>query len=108
MRYLRRYPPFSDLFTITVSGAEEGLVLRAAVKVREMLRNLFADSKEADVLGPAPAPVLKVNNRYRYRVLLSGKNDKELRQRLSWLLKEFANDRANRGLNIFVDCNTLE
>jgi len=108
MRYLRRYPPFSDLFTVTVSGSEEGVVLRAAVIVRETLRRLFADAKETEVLGPAPAPVVKVNNRYRYRVLLVGKNEKELRQRLSWLLKEFANDRANRGLNIFVDCNTME
>ena len=41
-------------------------------------------------------------------VLLIGKNDKATRERVSWLLKEFANDRANRGLNIFVDCNMLE
>ena len=108
MRRIRRYPPFSDLFTITVSGIEEGIVLRAAVGVRETLRRIFADRREIEVLGPAPAPVLKVNNRYRYRIILVGKNEKELRQRLSWLLKEFANDRANRGLNIFVDCNTLE
>ena len=51
---------------------------------------------------------MKVNNRYRYRVMLVGKNEKALRERISWLLKEFANDRANRGLNIFVDCNTME
>ena len=30
MRRLRRYPPFADLFTVTVSGTEEGRVLRAA------------------------------------------------------------------------------
>ena len=112
MRRARRYPPFADLFTITVSGTEEGVVLRAAVGVRETLRRLCADpqlsSLETEVLGPAPAPVLKVNNRYRYRVILVGKNEKALRERISWLLKEFANDRANRGLNIFVDCNTME
>ena len=26
----------------------------------------------------------------------------------SWLLKTFAGDRANRGTNLFVDCNTWE
>ena len=110
MRRIRRYPPFADLFTITVSGTEEGVVLRAAVGVRETLRNLCTDSQlsGSEVLGPAPAPVLKVNNRYRYRILLVGKNEKALRDRISWLLKEFANDHAHRGLNIFVDCNTLE
>ena len=112
MRQLRRYPPFADLFTFTVSGTEEGAVLRAAAGVRETLRRLSVLPDQAknqpEILGPAPAPVLKVNNRYRYRVLLVGKNDKMTRDQVSWLLKEFANDRANRGLNIFVDCNTLE
>ena len=108
MRRLRRYPPFADLFTLTVSGTEEGDVLRSAVRVRERLRQLFADQPDTEVLGPAPAPVLKLNNRYRYRLTLVGRNDKATREKLSWLLKEFANDRANRGLNLFVDCNTME
>ena len=110
VRRARRYPPFADLFTFTVSGTEEGNVLRAAATVRETLRRICQplSSAEIEVLGPAPAPVLKVNNRYRYRVTLVGKNEKALRERISWLLKEFANDRAPRGLNIFVDCNTLE
>ena len=112
MRRMRRYPPFADLFTITVSGVEEGNVLRAAASVRERLRRMAAEpemaSSQPEVLGPAPAPVLKVNNRFRYRCLLVGKNDKATRDRLSLLLKEFALDRANRGLNIFVDCNAAE
>ena len=65
-------------------------------------------ASQPEVLGPAPAPVLKLNNRYRYRVLLVGRNDKATREQVSWLLKEFALDRANRGLNMFVDCNTME
>ncbi|MCI7712162.1 MAG: primosomal protein N', partial [Clostridiales bacterium] len=101
MRRLRRCPPFADLFVFTVSGTEEGSVLRAAAGARERLRQVFPGE---EVLGPAPAPVLKLNNRFRYRLLLVGKNDKATRDRISWLLKEFANDRANRGLNIFVDC----
>jgi primosomal protein N' (replication factor Y) len=112
MRRLRRYPPFTDLFTFTVSGIEEGLVLRAAAGVRETLRSICTlpdlAASEPEVLGPAPAPVLKMNNRYRYRVLLVGRNDKATREQVSWLLKQFAKDRAHRGLNIFVDCNTLE
>ena len=108
MRRMRRYPPFADLFTITVSGTEEGTVLRAAAEVRERLRSLFAQDTAVEVLGPAPAPVVKLNNRFRYRCVLVGKNDKSTREKISWLLKDFANDRANRGLNIFADCNTLE
>ena len=78
MRQLRRYPPFADLFTFTVSGPEEGAVLRgchglaggAAIRLAQSP----AANREAhpEVLGPAPAPVVKVNNRYRYRGILGG------------------------------------
>lgn len=105
MRRLRRLPPFADLFTITVSGAEEGAVLRAAIAVRDTLRLRFGDS---EVLGPAPAPVLKVNNRYRYRCLLTGKNDKETREEIGGLMRAFAGNGANRGFNIFAECNAAE
>ncbi len=110
LRRLRRYPPFADLFTFTVSGAEEGQVLRAARWVRGALVQMLPELAESqpEVLGPAPAPVLKVNNRYRYRVLLIGRNDKAARECISWLLRTFAGERAHRGTNIFVDCNALE
>ena len=112
MRRLRRYPPFADLFTVTVSGTEEGRVLRAAVSVRETLRQLCRRPElaagEPEVLGPAPAPVVKVNNRFRYRCTLVGKNDKATREMLAWLQKDFAKDSANRGMNLFVDHNAAD
>ncbi len=112
MRRLRRYPPFADLFTVTVSGTEEGRVLRAAVSVRVTLRQLCRRPElaagEPEVLGPAPAPVVKVNNRFRYRCTLVGKNDKATREMLAWLQKDFAKDSANRGMNLFVDHNAAD
>ena len=112
MRRLRRYPPFADLFTVTVSGTEEGRVLRAAVSVRETLRQLCRRPElaagEPEVLGPAPAPVVKVNNRFRYRCTLVGKNDKATREMLAWLQKDFAKDSANRGMNLFMDHNAAD
>ncbi len=112
LRRLRRCPPFADLFTFTVSGSEEGRVLRAAAALRERLRVLCAAeavaASQPEVLGPAPAPVVKLNNRYRYRVLLVGKNDRATREVVSWTLREFANSRENRGLHIFADCNGQE
>ena len=112
MRRLRRYPPFADLFTVTVSGTEEGRVLRAAVSVRETLRQLCRRPElaagEPEVLGPAPAPVVKVNNRFRYRCTLVGRNDKPTREMLAWLQKDFAKDSANRGMNLFVDHNAAD
>ena len=80
--------------------------------MRERLRRLCEvpalAASQPEVLGPAPAPVLKVNNRFRYRCTLVGRNDKATREGVSWVLKDFAADGGNRGLSIFVDCNTME
>ena len=80
--------------------------------VRDRLRELMADEavrgSQPEILGPAPAPVLKVNNRYRYRVFLCGKNDRPTRDRVAWLLREFGRCGENRGLNLFADCNAME
>ena len=37
MRRLRRYPPFADLFSFTVTGADESRVIRAAKALRDAL-----------------------------------------------------------------------
>ena len=109
IRRLRRYPPFADLFTLTVSGAEEQAVLLSAMKARDALRQAFFTPQFAamrpEILGPAPAPILRLNARYRYRVLLVAKNEKAVRDRLEWLSKEFLRDRASRGLLLSIDCN---
>ena len=90
---------------LTVSGVEEGAVFRAARNVRDSLRRLFSRD---EVLGPAPPPLLKLNDRYRYRVLLTARNDKETRERISRLIKDFAAARENRGLHISADCNAAD
>lgn len=112
MRQVRCNPPFRDLFTFTISGSEEAMVVQAAAKVRDTLHEIMMVPEVLmfypRVLGPAPAPVLKVNNRFRYRVTLMAKQDKAVRERISWLLKEFAKSPQNRGLNMYVDCNGMD
>lgn len=112
LRRIRRDPPFADLFTFTISGSDESGVLRAASRFRGELQQLVCvpelQAWNPEVLGPAPAPVVKVNNRYRYRVLLVGRNNLAIRERVSWILKEFSGRGENRGLRIFADCNAME
>jgi len=109
IRRARQYPPFADIFTLTVSGPEEGAVLRAAARLRESmragLRYPTAANLSVEIIGPAPAPVVKLNNRYRYRVFWVGKNDHTTRELLSYYLRAFQQQKENRGMHLFIDCN---
>ena len=105
-------PPFLDLFRITLSGPEETQVLRACAVIRRSLEPWVKPRQQGpegpEVLGPAPAPVLKVNNRYRYRVLLKCRNGREIRAVLAQILQAAQQDRANWGLSIAMDVNPMD
>ena len=87
-------------------------MLRAAVQLRQAmaagLQQPGAADREAELLGPAPAPVLKVNNRYRYRVFWVGHNDHATREALAYYIRAFHQRKENRGMNLFVDCNAAD
>ena len=113
MRRLRRYPPFADLFSFTVTGADESRVIRAAKALRDALGYAVERREELkplsiEVLGPAGASVVKVNNRYRYRVTVIGRNDKTLRGLLSAFMKEFSRRPEHKALHIYTDCNLMD
>lgn len=112
MRKARGCPPFRDLFLLTASGTDEHAVLRACLRLRQGLESALRgpgyDEMEIQILGPAPASVAKVNNRYRYRVTVSGKNNKELRALLAHLVRSAQQDKENRGISVFADVNPLD
>ena len=106
LRQLRKEPPFRDIFLITASGANETGVLRACVRFRQALEEgLRRLDQDWQLLGPAPAPVAKVNNRYRYRLTLTAQNSHPLRLLLSELLRAAQKEKENKGIALFADVN---
>lgn len=111
LRRLRRDPPFADHFTLTVTGPEEEPVRRACVQLCAALRQALSQESyramEPEVLGPAPAPVVKLNNRYRYRITVVGQNEKPLRQLLAAYMK-VARRPEHRNMAVHTDCNLMD
>ncbi len=104
LRQLRQYPPFLDLILLTVSGTDEEAVLRCCARLRQELeRELPRLSGPWKLLGPAPAAVARVNNRYRYRLTLSAQNSRELRGLLAGLLRWVSRDKESRGVSVYAD-----
>jgi len=68
------YPPFGRLGRIILDGADEAKVTGAAIALAGQLP-VRADSR---ILGPSPAPLVKIRNRYRWHILVLSKNHREL------------------------------
>lgn len=112
MRQLRSCPPFSDLFTITAAGLEERGLIEASVRLRDALAaNLQQEPycrEPAQLLGPAPASVARVNYSYRYQLTLVCRNSAAIRRLLAYILAEFSKDRRNKGITALIDVNSYQ
>jgi primosomal protein N' (replication factor Y) len=60
------YPPFGELIYLGVIGRNRDAVLGAAARYAGLLPAI----EGAEILGPAPYPVAKVNNEWRYRLAI--------------------------------------
>ena len=107
LRQAQAAPPFGDFALVTFSGQEEGQVLRGAAVFRDSLNAWLRQVPEekCGVLGPAPCVVPKVNYNYRYQLTLRCRMTRPLRQLLAALLRKFSQDKANRGVNAYIDVN---
>ena len=112
LRSVLRFPPFCSLFRVTVSGSEESQALRACAVLRRSLEpwaaRRRAEGRETELMGPAPAGILKINNRYRYCLTLKGSNDRETRSTLAQLIRSAQKDPVNRGLTILADVDPMD
>lgn len=112
MRRIRSCPPFLDIFFFTAVGPDEEEVMRTCQDMRQLLELWTIGPPYNDlklqILGPAPAAVARVNNRFRYRLSLSGRNTKQLRNLVAHLLRTVQTDRRNRGVSVFADINPLD
>jgi primosomal protein N' (replication factor Y) len=104
-RKLMRYPPFSALANVLVRSQkqEDALAMSA-----ELERFVSPPPEGLKVLGPAEAPVAKLNTEYRYQVLLKAASRKKLNETLQNIRKQGIEKHwSPTGLVIDVDPLTL-
>lgn len=70
LRQQLNYPPFCDITLINVSGENENKVIDDSRKIREVFEEYFKGRKEINVLKEVPAPISKIKNKYRFRIII--------------------------------------
>ena len=103
LRHLQNIPPFCDLLSVTASGTDESSVISACRSIRTRLEQTTAHREDVAILGPAPLPVVKVNNRFRYRVNICCRADKEIRDLIAGIVIESSTDKNYKGVSVFAD-----
>ncbi len=111
LRRLRRCPPFGALFVITVSASEEGQALRVCAFLRDTVRQWLREEPYKElpyqILGPVPAAIVKVNNRYRYRLTLVAQNTRIVREMVAHLVRCAQADKKHKGVSVSADVDPM-
>jgi len=71
------YPPYARIALVRVEAVAEVDARDAAKRLAEAARR--SASPAVEVLGPAPAPIVRLRNRFRYRLMLRGVERRDLR-----------------------------
>ena len=99
------YPPYRTLLQVSLSGKREAVVEGAAEAMAKLSRAAPGAGKTLEVLGPAPAPVRRVRDRYRWQLLLLG--DRDAVHRLALQLRREARARLS-GVDLRLDTGPLQ
>jgi primosomal protein N' (replication factor Y) len=95
------YPPFSRMALVRTDALELERAEHAAARLAALARRAGGDSVR--VLGPAPAPIPRLRNRYRFHVLLRSTERSDLRKSLL----SVARAEVDRRVRIAIDVDPV-
>lgn len=104
------YPPFVDICLVGFVGENQAVTLRGAnvfLKSFISLAQKEYPKLPLRILGPSPALVVKVSNKFRYKLIIKCINNREFRKMLSTLLAEFGNNKEFSSVTAYADMNAL-
>ena len=107
LRKQLKYPPFCDIIIIGFnSSSEEEIKKVANIAYEEVEKNLNKD--EFKVFKPMPSPIDKIQNKYRWRIIIKGNMNEEANNVLNNLLKNiYDKDFKNTKISIDVNPNNM-
>ena len=96
------YPPYGHLILLRFSGSDGKQVRICAEMIADLCTNLLPE--EIDILGPAPANIMRVARRYRWQILLKSSSEftSEIQAKLLSL-----KDNCHKNVSLTIDPNPL-
>lgn len=107
LRRALKYPPYCDMVSVLMTGTNEQALSVYAAKVANSLRMDFLKQKcsAVEILGPSAATLAKINNKYRYRILMKCHPDDSVRKVLEQMLFRHDKSKESKWVNMVLECN---
>lgn len=103
LREQLKYPPFCDIILIGFVGEDEKAVIKASEYTYKILKTNL-EKYGINIFKPTPAPIDKIQNKYRWRIIAKGNVTKEANIIINKCLQNIYEKRL-KNTNIYVDIN---
>jgi primosomal protein N' (replication factor Y) len=109
-RRLLRFPPFARLISILLTGQAEKNVRRQADKLGALMKRLTytPDFKTVQILGPTPSAVKRVDNQWRWRIIMRGPDFRQLHANLNQALQDFRKNTHGEAVRLTIDVDPVD
>ena len=103
-----RYPPFSRIINILFQGRDEDFTRETARNAAKFFRSIeHSRQQRISILGPSPAALTKLRNKYRYQILLKSSHSLYMRKFVKEQLELFRKTTQLKDLQIIVDVDPV-
>ncbi len=115
LRRQLKYPPFCDIIVISFNSLSEQEIIKVSNEFYEDIQKKFLNylektgkQEEYKFFRPMPSPIDKIQNRYRWRIIIKGKMIDEINKIINNLLFEFyKKDIKTTKISVDVNPNNM-
>lgn len=104
------YPPFSELINILISAKDEAKTTAEAERIGQLLTDAAAGGgfpADTVILGPSPAPLSRVKNRFRWHVVIKAKDREPVKRFLKANMDRLIPGKEAKEVNVSVDVDPV-
>ena len=102
LRKRLNYPPFCDIITIKFQSTNEKEIKKVSEYIYKLLQK--QNFLNCNIYKPVPSPIDKINNQYRWRIIIKCIVTKTMINGINNILKQFYETKW-KNTNIIVDIN---
>ena len=102
-----KYPPFCDIIVIGFNSINEEEIKKVSNLAYEIaVKNL--NNEEFKIFKPMPSPIDKIQNKFRWRIIIKGNMNEKANEALNELLRTlYDKDYKNTKITIDVNPNNM-
>lgn len=106
VRKLLVYPPFCEIINFVFTSENEMLAFNSAVKFHSMLKDALSEENcvnQVIAYSVAPAPIYKINGKYRYRFIMKLNYSKTIYDIIHVVARNYRKEKGTA--NLIIDTN---